>query len=141
MFAAILLSQFNLCPGITIATDDVITTTDDVINTNDDVIHIICIDLDGKLMCCLFLGQKIHFKFIFLELYMEILMQQLLNNNQKYVVRVSSCQKKYFIKKRFLATILQNDRPQRSLDGLYIINQIKIICRVSNLNMNIRVVV
>ena len=41
MFAAILLSQFNSCPGITIATDDVITTT-------DDVIHIICIDLEGK---------------------------------------------------------------------------------------------
>ena len=49
MFEAILLSQFNSCPGITIATDDVITTTDDVITTTDDVIHIICIDLKGKL--------------------------------------------------------------------------------------------
>ena len=59
VFAAILWSQFNSCPGITIATDDIITTT-------DDVIHIICIDLEGNLMCCLFLGQKIlHFKFIF----------------------------------------------------------------------------
>ena len=59
VFAAILLSQFNSCPRITIATDEVITTT-------DDVIHIICIDLEGKLMCCLFSGQKIlHFKFIF----------------------------------------------------------------------------
>ena len=38
----------------------------DVITTTDDVIQIICIDLEGKLMCCLFLGQKIlHFKFIF----------------------------------------------------------------------------
>ena len=51
MFAAILLSQFNLCPGITIATGDVITTTDDVITGTDDVIHTICIDLEGKLMC------------------------------------------------------------------------------------------
>ena len=66
MFAAILLSQFNSCPGITIATDDVITTTDGVITTIDDVIYIICIDLEGKVMCVLFLGQKIlHFKFIF----------------------------------------------------------------------------
>ena len=54
MFAAILLSQFNLCPGITIATDDVITTNDDVIITTDDVIHIICIDLEGNFMCFLF---------------------------------------------------------------------------------------
>ena len=52
MFAAIVLTQFNLCPGITTATDDVITNTDDVITTTDDVIHIICIDLEGKLMCC-----------------------------------------------------------------------------------------
>ena len=38
----------------------------------------------GKLMCCLFLGQKIlHFKFIFLELHVEILIQQLLHSNQK----------------------------------------------------------
>ena len=51
MLAAILLSQFNPCPGITIATD-VITTIDDVITVTDDVIHIICIDLEGKLMCC-----------------------------------------------------------------------------------------
>ena len=66
MLAAILLSQFNSCLGITIATDDIIITTDDIITTTDDVIHIICIDLEGKLMCCLFLGQKIlHFKFIF----------------------------------------------------------------------------
>ena len=48
MFGAILLSQFNSCPGITIATDDVITATDDVITTTDDVIHTICIDLEGK---------------------------------------------------------------------------------------------
>ena len=34
------------------ATDDAITTTDDVIIGNDDVIQIICIDLEGKLMCC-----------------------------------------------------------------------------------------
>ena len=54
-----LLSQFNLCPGITIATDDVITTTDDiipatddVITTTNDVIHIIYIDLEGKIMSC-----------------------------------------------------------------------------------------
>ena len=37
LFAAILLSQFSPYPGITIATDDVITTTDDVITTTDDV--------------------------------------------------------------------------------------------------------
>ena len=51
MFAAILLSQFKSCPGITIATDNVITTTNDVITATDDVIHIICKDLEGKLMC------------------------------------------------------------------------------------------
>ena len=45
MFGAILLSQFSPCPGITVAIDDVITTT-------DDVIHTICIDLEGKVMCC-----------------------------------------------------------------------------------------
>ena len=84
MFAAILLSQFNSCPGITIATDDVITTTDDVITTTDDVIHIICINLEGKLMCCQFLGHKNSpHQLYFLELHMETLMQQLLNNNQK----------------------------------------------------------
>ena len=66
VFTAILLSQFNSSPGITIATDDVITTTDDVITTTDDVMHIICIVLEGKLMCSLFLVQKIlHFRFIF----------------------------------------------------------------------------
>ena len=52
MFGAILLSQFSPCPGITMATDDVTTTTDDVITATDDVIHSICIDLEGKLMCC-----------------------------------------------------------------------------------------
>ena len=52
MFAAILLSQFIPCPGITMATDDVITTTDDVITTTHDVIHTIYIVLEGKLMCC-----------------------------------------------------------------------------------------
>ena len=52
MFEAFLLSPFNPYPGITIAIDDVITTTDDVITATDDVIHIICIDLEGKLMCC-----------------------------------------------------------------------------------------
>ena len=52
MFAIILSSQFSPCPGITIITDDVITTTDDVITATDDAIRIICIDLEGKLMCC-----------------------------------------------------------------------------------------
>ena len=52
MFAAILLSHFSPCPGITIVTDDVITTTDDVITVTDDIIHIICIVLEGKPMCC-----------------------------------------------------------------------------------------
>ena len=52
MFAAVLLSQFTQCPGVTMVTDDVITTTDDVITATDDVIHTICIDLEGKLMCC-----------------------------------------------------------------------------------------
>ena len=59
MFAAILLSQFNPYPGITIATDDVITTTNDVITITDEVIHTIYIDLEGKLMCCPSLRQKI----------------------------------------------------------------------------------
>ena len=49
MFAAILLSQFNPCPGITIATDDIITITDDVITATDNVIHPLCINLKGKL--------------------------------------------------------------------------------------------
>ena len=87
MFAAILLSQFNLCPGVTIATDDIITITDDVITVTDDVIHTICINLEGKLMCC----NKVSFlmttdsplQIYFLELHMEILMQQLLWNNKK----------------------------------------------------------
>ena len=48
MFAAILLSQFNSCPGITIATNGVITMTDDVITTTDDVTHIICKHLGGS---------------------------------------------------------------------------------------------
>ena len=52
MFAAVLLSQFSPCPGITMATDDVITTTGDVITVTDDAIHTICIILEGKLMCC-----------------------------------------------------------------------------------------
>ena len=34
------------------ATDDVITTTDDVITATDDALHTICIDLEGKLICC-----------------------------------------------------------------------------------------
>ena len=69
MFAAILLSQFNSCPGITIVTDDIITTTDDVMTTTDDIIHIICIDMEGKIHVLPVLGQKIlHLKFIFLEL-------------------------------------------------------------------------
>ena len=105
------LQQFWCCyltqySGITIETDDVITTTDDVITTTDDVIHIICIDLEGKLMCCLFLGRKNSpFQIYFLELYMEILRQKLLNNNKIYVVGQSFfMSKNYFIKNRFLAT-------------------------------------
>ena len=47
----------------------------------------------------------------FLELHMEILMQQLLNNSQKCVAGQSFFMlKNNVIKKRFLATILQNDR-------------------------------
>ena len=61
----------------------VYSDTSDVITTTDDVIHIICIDLEGKLMCCLFLGQNFPLQFYFLELHVEMLMQQLLNNNQK----------------------------------------------------------
>ena len=34
------------------ATDDVITTTNDVITGTDDAIYIICIVLEGKVMCC-----------------------------------------------------------------------------------------
>ena len=68
-------STSNLFSGITIATDDVITTTDDVITTTDIVIHIICIDLEGKPMCWLFLGQNSPLQIYFLELYMEILMK------------------------------------------------------------------
>ena len=67
MFAAILLSQLNSCPGITRVTDDVITTA-------DDVIHMICIDF--------FRTENSPLQLLFLELHMEILMQQLLNNNQ-----------------------------------------------------------
>ena len=52
MFVAILLSQFSPCPGITMVTDDVITTTDDVIIVTDDGIHTICIVLEGKVMYC-----------------------------------------------------------------------------------------
>ena len=52
MFIAILLSQFSPHPGITMATNDVITTTNDVITIIDDVIHTICIVLEGKLMHC-----------------------------------------------------------------------------------------
>ena len=54
MFAEIVLSQFNSCPGITIATNDVITTIDDVITTTDDVIHMICIDLEENLCVACF---------------------------------------------------------------------------------------
>ena len=43
-----MLSQFSTCPGISMATDDVITTTVDVIAA----IHIIFLDLEGKLTCC-----------------------------------------------------------------------------------------
>ena len=47
---------------------------------------------------------------------MEILMQQLLHNSKKYAVSQSFfVLKNYFIKNRLLATILQNDRPWRSL--------------------------
>ena len=57
------------------ATDDVITTTDDVITATDDVIHIICIDLEGNLMCCLFFRTKNSpLQIYFLELHVEILM-------------------------------------------------------------------
>ena len=51
---------------------------------------------------------KIHI----LKLHMEIWMQQLLHNNKKYVVGQSFFVPKiYLIKNRFLAIILQNDRP------------------------------
>ena len=102
MFAAILLSQFRSYPGITIATDDLITTTDDVITTTYDVIHIICIDLEGKLMCYLFLGQNSPLQISFLDLHMGILMQQSLNNNQKiYCWSKFLYVKNYFIKNGF----------------------------------------
>ena len=75
MFVAILLSQFNPCPWVHIATDDVITIT-----ITDDVIHKICTDLEGKLMCCkkvtCFMTINSTFQIYFLELQsMEILMQ------------------------------------------------------------------
>ena len=62
-------------------------------------------------------------KIYFMELHMEILMQQLLNNNQKICCcRSFFMSTNYFTKRRFLVTILQNDRPRRSLDGLYKVN-------------------
>ena len=80
MFTAILLSQFSPYPGITIVTDDVITAT-------DDVIHTICIDLEGKLMCCnkvaCFMTTNSPLQIYFLELHVEILMQQLLCSNKQ----------------------------------------------------------
>ena len=49
-------------------------------------------------------------------------MRQLLNNNQKLCCWSKFlCVKNYFIKKRFLATILQIDKVRRSLDGLYVL--------------------
>ena len=120
VFAAILLSQFSPCPGITMATDDVITATDDVITATDEVIHIICIDLEGKLICCkkiaVFMTTNSLLKFYFLELLVEILMQQFLLSNQKICCWSKFlCTIKLFHQNRFLATILQNDRPRRSL--------------------------
>ena len=93
--------------------------TDDVITTTDDVIYIICIVLEGKLMCwnkvvCFITNSPL--KVDFLELHMDILMQQLLHSYKKYAVGQSFfIPKNYFIKNMFLATILQNDRPRRSL--------------------------
>ena len=88
-----------------------------------DVIHKICIDLEEELMCYLFFRtENSPLQIYFLELYMEILMQQLLNNNQK----TCCCSKFLYVKKLFLsnkrclAAILQNDRVLRSLHVLYI---------------------
>ena len=87
MFTAILLSQFRPWPGITMGTDDVITAT-------DDVIHTICIVLEGKVMCCnkvaCFMKTNSLLQIYFLELHMEILMQQLLHSNKNMLlVKVS----------------------------------------------------
>ena len=72
----------QLCPRITMAMDDIITVT-------DDVIHTICIDLEGKLMCCkkfaCFYDNKFPTSNLFSRI-TQILMQQLLHSNQKYAV-------------------------------------------------------
>ena len=119
MFVAILLSQFSPCPGMTIATDDIITATDDVMTGTDDVMHIIWIVLEGKLMCwnrvAYFMATNSLVQIYFLELHMEILMQQLLHSSKKICSWWKFLYtKKYFIKNRFLDTILRNDRPWRA---------------------------
>ena len=69
MFAAILLSQFNSCPKITIATDDLITTTDDVITTHN--LH----SFGGKsLVLPVFRTENSPLQIYFLEIHKEILM-------------------------------------------------------------------
>ena len=72
-------------------------------------------------MLPVFRTQNSPLQIYFLELHMEILMQQLLKNNQNICCwSIFLYVKNYFIKKKkVLATILQNDRVQRSLDELY----------------------
>ena len=73
------------------ASDDVITTTDDVITATDNVIHILCIDLEGKLMCCKIVPCFYDYKFSTSNLFSRITHENidattLLHSNQKYAV-------------------------------------------------------
>ena len=87
------------------ATDDVITVINDVIHTN-------CIDLEGKLMCCNKVTCFYDNKFSTSNLFSGIIDATIIKQQQKICCWSKFlCTKNYFIKNRFLATILQDDRP------------------------------